>query len=463
MTHSCSPRLRDIIDHGLLPAVGALEDASIPFCLIGSLGAFAHGGLEPSRDIDLLIKPSDLSATADALHSAGMILQLTPEDNPWEWWFFRAWSNAPGGALPIEIVYASSLSEDDIIRSSNPMMVNGHELPVATLTHLLALKLAGLREEHPAGGPDEINFTPLLRIVRAAGEHIDWKELSSLIGKSPYAIAFLKLAVSLSLGEFSGIPQGEQVIDHYVNEQHKRVCALRPVMDNLRTRYPVRNNYELLGPEYYDATRHPSCAGLRFASKALISALLPVLPKGVLLDVGAGDSLLAELLTERGRSLNQLLITDANPAMLMHSARWCQFGARTAIVAADELPVRDGEAGLLVSSLGDPYNELDFWREVARVLAPGGQVLFTAPAHGLALTLRHGVPFASLLLGDNGATTVPSIVLTEDEQRSMIENAGLKLISVTHFKRGDVPRTTVDDLDCLGPNDPVVTCFHCQR
>jgi len=392
-----------------------------------------------------------------------MIIELTPDGGAWEWWFFRVWINAPDCALPVEIIYAPALDRDDIIASSVRTDVGGHELPVATMTHLLALKLAGLREEHPAGGPDEIDFSPLLLMVRAAGDLVDWEELSALVGKSPYAMAFLQLAGSLGIGHISGTAQDEQVIDYYINKQHKRVCALRPVVEELRKRYPVMNNYELLGPEYYDAVRHPTCAELRFASKALISTSLPTESEGLLLEVGAGDSLLAELLVEHGRSLSQLLITDANPAMLTHSTHWRRSGARTALATSDALPVRDGEVGLIISSLGDPYNEPAFWREAARVLIPGGRVLFTSPSYDFAHALRNGAHSASLLLGDSGATTVPSIVLSEDEQRAMIEDAGLSLVSVTHFKRGDVPSTTPDDLDCLGPNNSVVTCFECQR
>jgi len=92
-------------------------------------------------------------------------------------------------------------------------------------------------------------------------------------------MAFLQLAGSLGIGHISGTAQDEQVIDYYINKQHKRVCALRPVVEELRKRYPVMNNYELLGPEYYDAVRHPTCASYVLPARHLYLPRFPLSPR----------------------------------------------------------------------------------------------------------------------------------------------------------------------------------------
>jgi len=175
--------------------------------------------------------------------------------------------------------------------------------------------------------------------------------------------------------------------------------------------------------------------------------------------VGAGDSLLAELLVEHGRSLSQLLITDANPAMLTHSTIGARLGAHSSC-QSDALPVRDGEVGLIISSL-----EIRTMSPLSGGGCSGTNTRRQGPVTSPSYDFAHAYATAPTPQASSWGTVGyyrASIVLSEDEQRAMIEDAGLSLVSVTHFKRGDVPSTTPDDLDCLGPNNSVVTCFECS-
>jgi SAM-dependent methyltransferase len=329
---------------------------------------------------------------------------------------------------------------------------------VAAPTIILALKLAGLREQHPNGSGDFIDFAPLLRMARALGAFIDFTELRELTKESPYAKAFMELMGALEEGWGSELPE------HYVDDQRARIANVRELVDSLRRRYPTLSNYEALGGEYYDARRHPACAEFRLASKALIDELLPASLEGALLETGAGDSLFAELLHERGHTLEQLIISDAYPAMLTHSQRWCDLGAMTLLAPADALPLADASIEFVVAALADPYNHPSFWREAARVLELGGQMLFTTPTYDWTMAFRAGEHAATLALGDDLHVVVPSVVLPEAEQRQMIEGVGLTVLAVTHFLRWQFrPAVASDALLGLAEDDAVISCFHCCR
>ena len=231
---------------------------------------------------------------------------------------------------------------------------------------------------------------------------------------------------------------------------------------------PLAAGYEQLGGEYYDVERHAACAAFRAASKSLVAPLLAedlgeIDLDCVLVDVGAGNSLLAELLSERGADLEQLLITDSAAAMLGHSEYWQDQGANLMSAAANDLPVADGGASLVTAILGDPYNQEDFWVEMARVLVGGGQVLFTHPSYRWSEVERAGATGATFRLTDGQYLTVPSYVRSETEQRAMIEAAGLRVLSLTQQRRREMTSVSAPALDCLADDDAVVSCWQCER
>jgi len=95
------------------------------------------------------------------------------------------------------------------------------------------------------------------------------------------------------------------------------------------------------------------------------------------LEVGAGDSSVAAILYARGYSLHGLEITDASAAMLAYPERWADYGGRLTVADARSLHRGDASVALLVASLGDAYNLPEAWKEISRVMKPGGEVLFT--------------------------------------------------------------------------------------
>lgn len=195
--------------------------------------------------------------------------------------------------------------------------------------------------------------------------------------------------------------------------------------------------YDDIAGEYYDRILHPTCHNFNCLSRLYIQRqLLEPLCDGPVVEVGAGESSVAAILHARGYVLDILEITDASPAMLEYSRQWQAFGATLRVVDARSLDYRDASVPVIVAGLGDAYNAPTFWAEVARVLAPGGRLIFTLPSFEWAARYRQGqgatpIDCAEFKLRDGRTVRVASVVLPLDAQVEMMEGAGL---SVTSFE-----------------------------
>jgi SAM-dependent methyltransferase len=204
-------------------------------------------------------------------------------------------------------------------------------------------------------------------------------------------------------------------------------------------RLPIeRGTYGDIAHEYYDAVRHPTSSNFRTASARVIDSWLdPALPRqGQIIDVGAGDSLVGELLHHRRRSLRRLTLLDASPEMLRHSQKWLALGATAITADARTLPLPDSSVGLLVASLGDAFNERPFWQHVQRVLRADGIAIYTTPSYEWASKYReeHDEPIdaAEFLTREEKRLLVPSFVLAEQEQVRLFASVGLETHVVQH-------------------------------
>lgn len=246
--------------------------------------------------------------------------------------------------------------------------------------------------------------------------------------------------------------------------------------------HPVSGTPDTYGPlaqEYYDAGCHPTCANFRQASRIVLEAWIGEIwpEEGVVCDVGAGASLLAEIVHGLGLPMARLLLTDGSPAMLKHSTEWGLRGATLAVAPAENLPVATNTVGLLVASLGDPYNSREFWREAGRVLSPGAAAVYTTPAHEWATSYRpvergegpaappaDNFGTALFLLRDGSEHRVPSLVLSERGQSDLIEAAGLKVEQVRHVLLSEIAGPALSPkLTITGEETEVVTGYLVRR
>jgi ubiquinone/menaquinone biosynthesis C-methylase UbiE len=198
------------------------------------------------------------------------------------------------------------------------------------------------------------------------------------------------------------------------------------------------HGYSVLAAEYYDGLLHPTCANFRTGSLKLLTQWLPAKTRARgIIEVGAGSSVVAEQFGNRGQSLSALVITDKCESMLRHSGTFRNLGACLAIADATMLPFRSNAFQCLVSSLGDAYNVKEFWSEASRVVEPGGAVLYTGPSYEWAMGYRtacqEALDVAEFRTKTGSTLAVPSLVLSEREQRQLIHAAGLVIHDVKHI------------------------------
>ena len=189
--------------------------------------------------------------------------------------------------------------------------------------------------------------------------------------------------------------------------------------------------YEQLASEYYDSSRHPTCANFREGSILLLHSwlrkLLPV--RGRFCEVGCGMSVGAELLAGNGAALDRLTLVDSSRSMLGHSRKYANLGAQLLVGDAFLLPLPSQSFDFVLSSLCDPYNKLSFWKEVHRILLPDGIAFITTPSYDWAAAFRRSSEYArqsaEFELSDGRRLHVPSWIYPKDVQRKLIEESGL--------------------------------------
>jgi ubiquinone/menaquinone biosynthesis C-methylase UbiE len=208
-------------------------------------------------------------------------------------------------------------------------------------------------------------------------------------------------------------------------------------------------SYEDIASEYYDPIRHPTCANFREGSAILLNKWLrEINPKtGWFCEVGAGKSLVAELLTAKEHRQAHLIVADASPSMLAFSKKWANTITHLVIADSTMLAITSESLDLLISSLGDPYNVPSFWSEAYRTLRPGGTAVFTTPSFDWAMAFRE--KYKSELTSAEFETiggevvSVPSWIYSQVEQIEMIEKSGLL---VNEHARVSIPQITSTSL-----------------
>lgn len=201
-------------------------------------------------------------------------------------------------------------------------------------------------------------------------------------------------------------------------------------------------SYEDLAGEYYDPKRHPTCANFREASRSLLIPWLQELAghDTAILEVGAGDSIVSEWLAGSKRTVRRFVAADLSWNMLRHSL---DHGIRAELVVCDaqQLPFTPNSFDIVVSSLGDPYNSIQFWKEAKRVLKRNGLVLFTTPSFEWARKFRNSDDYAEFQVRSGKFLAVASYVLSIENQCALISSAGLSPIRISHIDDSQLKAT----------------------
>lgn len=226
-------------------------------------------------------------------------------------------------------------------------------------------------------------------------------------------------------------------------------------------------SYEDIADEYYDTTRHPTCASLRELSAQYITPRIARCSdrEQLLVEVGAGQSMLAPAWAALGGDLRTVELIDSSPAMLSYSAEWERSGVRLRVADAVSTGLEAESVDVLIASLGDPYNTSDFWSEVARVLHPGGVCHFTTPASEWAFAFRDEENrfAAEFLRADGTILLMPSPVLNDEEQAELFQDAGLAVSDEQFLTLRDLTSAPPPKLLCVGHGEAVVRGYSLRR
>jgi 2-polyprenyl-3-methyl-5-hydroxy-6-metoxy-1,4-benzoquinol methylase len=226
-------------------------------------------------------------------------------------------------------------------------------------------------------------------------------------------------------------------------------------------------NYDRVAIEYYDQALHPTCADFRDATRLLLDRFLAKhAPRNRALELGAGKSLVAESYAAHDLPLTTLTITDASAAMLKYSASWRKRGAKLVVSAVETLSNSDGQFDLIFACLGDPYNTPRLWQRIRECLAPHGAYFYTTPSFDWATRFRRhhqgGNESLAEFLVEGEHIYVPSLVISPEAQRAMIEAGGLTVGQIANIARRDLPagvRSPKLALTEISADLPIVTGY----
>jgi len=226
-----------------------------------------------------------------------------------------------------------------------------------------------------------------------------------------------------------------------------------------------RHSYSVVAAEYYDAELHPTCADFRLASKVFLERLFGKEKiVGRVADIGCGRSLLREMISPTSRF--ELVLVDDSDEMLAHNGP-NTFEVRKTDVEA--MPFGDCEFEWVFAILGDPYNISQAWKNINRALRYGGRCVFIIPSFVWAREFRkkgsHERPgFARFVMAGGAELFLPSLIYSPSQQRTLIENAGLRANAMDHVLVDDVPCVRSRKIsEFLSGGDPIIDIYRAEK
>ncbi len=176
-------------------SASALKADGVSFALGGGYALWVAGGPEPSHDVDLVVAETDVEMAANSLAAAGLRIERPPED-----WLFKAYcdddDSTESVAEPALVDVLHRLGgipvTESLLDSAREYEVLGVRIPVLPPTPIMIAKLQSLTEHY-------CDFAPLLLVVRAVREQLDWTEIRKATQDNPFAEVFLLLVARLGI------------------------------------------------------------------------------------------------------------------------------------------------------------------------------------------------------------------------------------------------------------------------
>lgn len=163
----------------------ALKQGDVPFALTGGYAVWARGGPEPDHDVDFLIAAADVQRAEECLESQGLEVVHPPED-----WLFKVFSD--GAMVDLIHRHSSGPAERAVVQDADVLEVLSVQMPVLSATEVVVQKMLALDEHY-------CDFGPMIPVVRALREQVDFDRVREETAGSPFAAALLFLLERLGV------------------------------------------------------------------------------------------------------------------------------------------------------------------------------------------------------------------------------------------------------------------------
>jgi hypothetical protein len=153
----------EVMETVLVRAVAALDEARVPYALMGGLASSLIGRNRHTHDIDLFVAPADRERALDVLGRAGFRTERTDPR-----WLYKAF----WGDMLVDVIFVSKggiVFDEEMRRHRRPVRVRGWPVDLLSAEDLLVIKALTNAEHVPRHWYDGL-------AILAEG-HLDWSYL----------------------------------------------------------------------------------------------------------------------------------------------------------------------------------------------------------------------------------------------------------------------------------------------
>lgn len=226
MAELSEPVTFDVLQQAFQDAIGALQDAEVQFAIAGSFAVWARSGSEPPlvEDIDVVVRPTDVPAAAQALRDAGFRIEIPPEG-----WLVKAFHTAHNGAgehLFVDIIHhmAGLPIDDRIFERASMVSVAAMEMSCLAAIDMMASGLLAV-------SASVLDYTGTVEKARLLREQFSWDELERRASDEPAAMAFFDIARRLGIDPRHPVQDASGLVDVHFRSTRR---LPREVLDQVR-------------------------------------------------------------------------------------------------------------------------------------------------------------------------------------------------------------------------------------
>ena len=154
-----------------------LSRHGMSFLLIGGRGLEAHGYVRNTRDLDLLVRTTDLDRLGKCLREFGYVLTA-------ETAIFSRWRSVDPAIVDLDLLYVDQATFDKLDRDAVTMTYGELSIRAPSIAGMIALKLHAMRNQADRRVRDTQDIQAILRLNPEAVALDDLRALCEKYGPS---------------------------------------------------------------------------------------------------------------------------------------------------------------------------------------------------------------------------------------------------------------------------------------